>query len=54
MAPGDLRQVRTAALEAPQGPLLVEIRDGPGDPGGWLLAVPDDRRDGLERGDTAS
>ena len=47
----DLRQVRTAALEAAQGPPLVEIRDGPGDPAGWLLAVPDDAHGRIERRD---
>ena len=53
MAPGDLRQVRTAAQEAPQGPLLVEIRDGPSDPAGHLLAMPDDVHGHLERGEPA-
>jgi hypothetical protein len=52
---GDLREVRAIALlKRRSAPPLVEIRDGPGDHGTWLLAVPErSKAAGRGKGTTA-
>ena len=37
-----LHEIRELALAAARHVPLVQIRDGPGDPPGWLLALADD------------